>query len=60
VNVRHVYTIGKHKPTKIVEPLALFMLFLNNKKELMQRIVARASQYVVEEVRRVGVEVGTF
>ncbi len=49
-----------HKLTKIVEPLALFMLFLNNKRELMQHIMARASQHVVEEVCGVGVAVGTF
>ena len=60
VNVCHVYTIRKHKLTKIVEPLALFMLFLNNKRELMQHLVARASQHVVEEVCGVGVAVGTF
>jgi hypothetical protein len=32
VNVCHVYAIQKHKLTKIVKPLALFMLFLNNKR----------------------------
>ena len=52
--------IGSHKLTKIVEPLALFMLFLHNKRELMQRLVARASQHVLEEVCGVGVDVGTF
>jgi hypothetical protein len=45
---------------KIVEPLALFMLFLNNKRELMQRFVAGASQHCVEEVCGVGVAVCTF
>jgi hypothetical protein len=60
VNVRHVYTIGVHKLTKIVEPLAIFMLFLDNKRELMQHIVTRASQHVVEEIRGVGVDVGTL
>jgi hypothetical protein len=60
VNVRHVYAIQKHKPTKIVEPLALFMLFLNNKRELMQHLIAGASQHVVEEVCGVGVAVSTF
>jgi hypothetical protein len=60
VNVHHVYAIKKHKLTKIVRPLALFMLFLNNERELMQHLVARASQHVVEEVCGVGVAVGTF
>jgi hypothetical protein len=60
VNVRHVYAIGKYKLTKILEPLASFILFLNNKRELMRHIVAGASQNVVEEVRGVGVDVGTF
>ncbi len=60
VNVRHAYKIQKHKLTKIVEPFALFILFLNNKRELMQHLVARASQHVVEEVCGVGVAVGTF
>ncbi len=60
VNVRHLYTICKHKLAKIVEPLALFMLFLNNKRELTQHLVARASQHVMEEVCGVGVDVGTF
>ncbi len=60
VNLRHVYAIGKHKLTKIVEPHALFMLLLNNKRESMQHIVAGASQHVVEEVRGMGVDVGTF
>jgi hypothetical protein len=32
VNVRHVYAIKKHKLTKIVDPLVLFMLFLDNKR----------------------------
>jgi hypothetical protein len=36
------------------------MLFLNNERELMQHIVAKASQHVVEEVREVGMDVGTF
>jgi hypothetical protein len=45
---------------KIVEPLALFMLFLNNERELMQHLYAGASQHVVEEVCGVGVAVGTF
>jgi hypothetical protein len=53
VNVRHVYAIRKHKLAKIVEPLALFMLFLSNKRELMQCLIAKASQHVVEEVRGV-------
>jgi hypothetical protein len=60
VNVRHVYAIQKHKLTKIVEPLALFMLFLNNERELTQHLVAGASQHVVKEVCGVGVAVGTF
>jgi hypothetical protein len=60
VNVRHVYAIQKHKLTKIVEPLALLMLLLNNERELMQHLVAGASQHVVEEVCWVGVAVGTF
>jgi hypothetical protein len=60
VNVRHLYTICKHKLAKIVEPLALFMLFLNNERELMQHLIAGASQHVVEEVCWVGVDVGTF
>ncbi len=58
VDVHQVYAISKHKLTKIVEPLALFMIFLNNKKELMQYLVAGASQHVVEEVRGVGGGVG--
>jgi hypothetical protein len=60
VNVRHVYSIRKHNLTKIVEPLVFFMLFLNNEKELMHHLVARASQHVVKEVCGVGVAVGTF
>ncbi len=60
VNVHHLYTICKHKLAKIVEPLVLFMLFLNNERKLMQHLVARASQHDVEEVCRVGVDVGTF
>ncbi len=60
MNVRHLYTICKHKLAKIVEPFALFMLFLNNERELMQHLVARASQHVVEEVCGVGVDIGTF
>ncbi len=60
VNVRHVYAIQKHKLTKIVEPLALLMLFLNNKRVLTRHLVARASQHIVEEVCGVGVAVGTF
>jgi hypothetical protein len=60
MNVCHVYATRKHKLTKILEPLALFMLFLNNKRELMQHIVAGSSQHVEEEVRGVGVDVGTF
>jgi hypothetical protein len=60
VNVRHVYAIQKHKLTKIVEPHALFMLFLYNKRELTQHLIAGASQHVVEKVCRVGVAVGTF
>ena len=60
MNVRHLYTICKHKLAKIVEPLALFMLFLNNERELMQHLIARASQHVVEEVRGLGVDIGTF
>ncbi len=60
VNNHHVYAVHKHKLAKIVESLALFMLFLDNKRELMQHIVARASQHVVEEVCGVGVDVGTF
>jgi hypothetical protein len=56
--VRHVYTIQKHMLTKIVEPLSLFMLFLNNERELTQHLAAGASQHVVEEVRGVGVDVG--
>jgi hypothetical protein len=60
VNVCHICVIQKHKLTKIVEPLALFMLFLNNKRKLMQHLVARASQHVVEEVCGVGVAFGTF
>ncbi len=61
VNVRYLYTIiCKHKLAKIVEPLALFMLFLNNERKLMQRVVAGVSQHVVEEVSGVGVDVGTF
>ncbi len=60
VNVHHLYTICKHKLAKIVVPLALFILFLNNERELTQHLVARASQHVVEEVCGVGVDVGTF
>ncbi len=60
MNVRHVYAILKHKLAKILEPLAFFMLFLDNERELMQRLVARASQHVLEEVCGVGVDVGTF
>ncbi len=60
VNVRQLYTICKHKLAKIVEPLALFMLFLNNEKKLMQHLVDGASQHVVEEVCGVGVDVSTF
>ncbi len=60
VNVRHVYAVRKYKLTKIVEPFALFMLFLNNERELMQHLIARASQHVVEEVRGLGVDIGTF
>ncbi len=60
VNVCHVYAICKHKLTKIVEPLALFILFLNNKRELTRHLVAGTSQHVVEEVCMVGVDVGTF
>ncbi len=51
LNVHHVYMTQKNKLTKIVEPLACFMLFLDNKRELTQHIVAGASQHVVEEVR---------
>ncbi len=60
VNVRHVYAIQKHKLAKIVEPLALFMLFLSNERESMQHLVAGARQYVAEEVRGGWVDVGTF
>ncbi len=60
VNARHLHMICKHKLAKIVEPLALFMLFLNNERELTQHLVAGASQHVVEEVCGVGVDVGTF
>ncbi len=60
VNAHHLYMICKHKLAKIVEPLALFMLFLNNKRELAQHLIAGASQHVVEEVCGVEVEVGTF
>ncbi len=60
VNVRHLYTICKHMVAKIVEPLALFMLFLVNKRELTQHLIARASQHVVEEVCGVGVVVAPF
>jgi hypothetical protein len=60
VNVRHVYAICKHKLAKIVEPLVILMLFLNNERELMQHLVAGASQHVVEEVIRVGLDIGTF
>jgi hypothetical protein len=60
VNVRHVYVMKKHKLTKIVETLVLFMLFLNNERELTQHLIAGASQHVVEEVCGVGVAVGTF
>jgi hypothetical protein len=61
VNVRHLYTIYKHKLAKIVEPLALFiMLFLDNERELTQHLVVGASQHVVEEVHGVGVDIGTF
>ena len=60
VNVRHVYVIQQHKLTKMMEPLALFMLYLDNERELMQHLIARASQHVVEEVCGVGVAVSTF
>ena len=60
MNVRHVYSIQKHKLSKIGEPLALLMLLLNNKRELAQHLVAGASQHVVEEVCGVGVAIGTF
>ena len=60
VNAHHLYMICKHKLAKIVEPLALFMLFLNIERELMQHLIARANQHVVEEVCGVGVDVGTF
>jgi hypothetical protein len=60
VNVRHDYAIQKHKLIKFLEPLALFVLFLNNERELMQQLVAGANQHVVEEVSGVGVVVGTF
>jgi hypothetical protein len=50
VNVRHLYTTCKHKLAKIVEPLALFMLFLDNERGLMRHLVAGASQHVVEEI----------
>jgi hypothetical protein len=60
VNVGHVYAIHKHKLTKIVEPPALFVLFLNNERELTQHVVAGVSQHVVEEVYGVGVDVSTF
>jgi hypothetical protein len=60
VNVRHLYTICKHKLAKIVKSFALFMLFLNNKRESTGHLVVRASQHVVEEVCGVGVDVGTF
>jgi hypothetical protein len=60
VNVHYLYTICKHKLAKIVEPLALFMLFLNNERRLTQHLVAGASQHAVEEVCGVGVDVGTF
>ena len=60
VNVRHLYTICKHKLAKIVVPLALFILFLNNERELTQHLVAGASQHVAEEVCGVGVAVGIF
>jgi hypothetical protein len=43
-----------------MEHLLLFMLFLNKERELMQYLVAGASQHVVEEVCGVGVAVGTF
>ncbi len=60
VSVRHLSTICKHKLAKIVEPLALFMLFLNNERKLTQHLIVRASQHVVEEVCGVGVDVSTF
>jgi hypothetical protein len=60
VNVRHVYAIQQHMLTKIVEPLALFILFLNNERELTRHLIARASQHVVEEVCGLGVAIGTF
>ncbi len=60
MNLRHVYAIQKHKLTKIVGSLALFMLFLDNEREWMQHLVAGASQHDVEEVCGVGVAVGTF
>jgi hypothetical protein len=50
----------KNKLTKIVEHLVLFMLFLNNERELMQHLIIGASQHVVEEVCGVGVAVSTF
>jgi hypothetical protein len=45
VNLRHIYAEQKHKLTKLVEPLALFMSYLDNERELMQHIIARASQH---------------
>ncbi len=60
VNVRHVYAIRKHKLAKIVEPPALFVLFLDNERELTRCLIARASQHVVEEVCGVGVDIGIF
>ncbi len=59
VNVHHVYTIRKHKLAKTVEPLALFMFFLDKERELMQHLVAGASKHVAEEVSGVRVDVGT-
>jgi hypothetical protein len=45
---------------KIVKPLALFIFFLDNERELMQHLVAGASKHVVKEVCGVGVDAGTF
>ncbi len=50
----------KHKLTKIMEPLALFMLFPNNEKELMPHLVVGSSQHNREEVSGVGVAISTF
>jgi hypothetical protein len=60
VFVPHVYGIRKHKLNKIMETLPLFMLFLDNKRKLMQHLFAGASQHVAEEVCEVGMDVGTF